>query len=459
MIAMDRYSTEIDLGPSSARRWDQNGYLHVRCHITKACVSPYQGKEIPNHEKLGLDANKIYMLLRDPGELAKAARHFDNMPLLNEHKPQSSDAPSKNKRVGSLGTDTAFNYPYLDNTLVIWDGADQAGVETGQKRELSSSYWYDPVMVPGEFEGTKYDGIMTNIRANHVALVERGRVGSDVLVADSIEGMDFMPAQKRPSRKAVLVSGALTGYLLPKLAQDAKLDLKPIVSGVTAADWPKQKAVIADAIKAGKAGKLAEDANLDDLPKFLGALDEDDMGEDAKEDDDDDEDDDDKKKAAKAAKDKAAKDAAEKAAKDKADKAAADAAAEDGDKVSKQAMDAAIAEAVTKAVAKAKSETETATVARMQAIQQAERDCRPLIGEIAVAQDSAEGVYRLTLETAGGYEAAELAGVPLSGLAAMVKRLPKPGEVEPLQQRRLAQDAAPSLAKKFPALGRIGNQG
>lgn len=39
-------------------------------------------------------------------------------------------------------------------------------------------------MEPGEFEGQPYDGRMTEIQGNHLALVEVGRAGSDVVVAD-----------------------------------------------------------------------------------------------------------------------------------------------------------------------------------------------------------------------------------------------------------------------------------
>jgi hypothetical protein len=39
-------------------------------------------------------------------------------------------------------------------------------------------------MEAGEFEGQPYDGRMTEIRGNHLALVEIGRAGADVVVAD-----------------------------------------------------------------------------------------------------------------------------------------------------------------------------------------------------------------------------------------------------------------------------------
>ena len=59
--------------------------------------------------------------------------------------------------------------------------------EKGSKREISAAYWYVPVKRAGVFEGQPYDLVMTDISANHIALVEKGRSGKDVLVADSAE--------------------------------------------------------------------------------------------------------------------------------------------------------------------------------------------------------------------------------------------------------------------------------
>jgi hypothetical protein len=179
---------------ASARQYDQDGRLHVRVsHISKANVCPYKGREIPGAEALGLDLNGVYQLLRDPTELAKAAPTFNNLQILSQHIPVSAGAPSRDMTVGSTGTDAAFNAPYLDNSLVFWDAAAIAGVESGELRELSSAYHYVADMTPGEFNGTRYDGVMRNIRGNHVAQVESGRAGSDVIVMD-----EAMPGAGQP---------------------------------------------------------------------------------------------------------------------------------------------------------------------------------------------------------------------------------------------------------------------
>lgn len=175
----------------SARRIDADGRLHVdRSHITKAAVNPYYGHEIPGYKALGLQADKVYRLFRDPVEIERGVETFKRNYILSEHVPLSvtniaEDPELKLLIVGSIGSEVSFNEPYLDADLCIWDATAIAGIETDKVRELSCAYRYVPVMEPGEFNGEPYDGRMTEIQGNHLALVEVGRAGSDVIVADS----------------------------------------------------------------------------------------------------------------------------------------------------------------------------------------------------------------------------------------------------------------------------------
>ncbi len=174
----------------SARRIDADGRLHVdRSHISKATVNPYYGKEIPGYEALGLQPDTVYRLFRDPVELERAAPTFARLPVLSEHVPitvakVAEDEELKKLIVGAIGSEITFTPPYLDADLCVWDATAIAGIETDKVRELSCAYRYVPVMEPGEFEGQPYDGRMTEIQGNHLALVEVGRAGSDVVVAD-----------------------------------------------------------------------------------------------------------------------------------------------------------------------------------------------------------------------------------------------------------------------------------
>jgi len=176
MVALDR---------ASVRSYDADGRLHVAAsNISKACVNPYWGREIPDCRELGLDPNKQYRLLRHPDELAKAADTFNNLPVLSRHVPVSADSHQPYLVIGSTGTDAAFRKPYLTNSLVIWAKPAIDAIESNEQRQLSCAYRYAADMTPGVYEGESYDGVMCDIVGNHVALVRDGRAGPEVMVGD-----------------------------------------------------------------------------------------------------------------------------------------------------------------------------------------------------------------------------------------------------------------------------------
>ena len=75
------------------------------------------------------------------------------------------------------------------------------------------------------------------------------------------------------SRKAILLQGALSAALLPRIAQDHKLpDFSKVLAKVTAKNFAGSKGKLALDIGALLKGKMAQDAKLDDLPALLDAF-------------------------------------------------------------------------------------------------------------------------------------------------------------------------------------------
>jgi hypothetical protein len=203
---------------ASARSYDANGRLHIsKTHITKATVNPYFGMEIPNSAALGLDPQRIYYMLRSPEELAKAAPTFERIQILIKHKPILNTDPPKMITVGTTGSDISFESPYLDADVCLWDETAIAGIETKTLHEWSCAYHYVAVMTAGIFEGQRYDGIMTDIQADHLAIVEDGRAGSDVIAAD--QEIKIMP---KPTKLGTALIATLGG-MSAKLALDSAL--------------------------------------------------------------------------------------------------------------------------------------------------------------------------------------------------------------------------------------------
>jgi hypothetical protein len=170
----------------TARTFDENGYLHVSTsNITKEQVVPYVGDTIPGWQELGLKPKAIYQIYRPAAEIEKAVDTFNGLPLSLDHWEMDASNMPKDKIVGSLGTDAAFDAPYLTNSLTVTDADAIKRINSGEFRDLSAGYLCDVVMESGIFDGKSYDGRMKNIRGNHVALVREGRAGHDVRVADS----------------------------------------------------------------------------------------------------------------------------------------------------------------------------------------------------------------------------------------------------------------------------------
>ena len=205
------------------RHKDVNGYLHVEVSpLTKETVNPYYGREIPGWEDEELDPEKIYYGYRAGEELKKALNTFNGIPVLDEHKLDSAERPLKEERVGYTGTSAKWEAPYIMNALIITDAAAIELIESNKQRELSASYRYTPVFKSGYFNGDKYDFIMTEIQANHIALVAEGRAGSDVLVYDSLGGE---LRSRSPSQPPQLL-GTASARACRSAAEDNNINLK-----------------------------------------------------------------------------------------------------------------------------------------------------------------------------------------------------------------------------------------
>lgn len=339
--AMDGITESLAFDRASVRTIDENGRLQIsRTNISKANVNAYYGREIPRSEELGLEPNKLYRLWRHPDELRKAAKTFNNIPVLSKHIPDFPTDPPNEFRVGVTHSNAEFDGTYLTVGMSIWDNSAIAGIESGEQRELSASYKYVADMTPGVTpDGEPYDGVMRDIFGNHEALVPDGRAGPDVLVADSL------PPELNHMRKHKVA--AIRATLKPLLAQDADLEAEV------------RKALLA-----------LDEAEKEDEKENKPADDEDDDEKDKKKTADDEDDDEDKDK--------------KKTAEDEDD--------EEDDKVSKTAMDSAIRLAADSATKKAAE--------NFRIIREAEQVVRPLIGDV-VAMDSAEDVYRTALEQSG----------------------------------------------------------
>ena len=179
-LAYDRIGLQ-----KTVRFFDEDGRLYIKqTPISKAMVNPYRGCEIPDFDRLGWEAERFYRLLRPADALTKARQTFEKIPVLLDHIHVTAERPHSESVVGATGEAADFISPYLMNSMVIWDQQAISKIKNGSQRELSCAYRYEVDPTPGVYDGEAYDGVMRNLRGNHIALVEKGRAGPDVCIWD-----------------------------------------------------------------------------------------------------------------------------------------------------------------------------------------------------------------------------------------------------------------------------------
>ena len=137
---------------------------------------------------------------RPPDEVVRVYRSedqvFDPDSLASyTHKTVTNDHPSggvmvgpenaKDLSVGMTGESWARHGDYALVPLLVSDGATIADIEAG-KVELSAGYTCTLDTSPGVTPtGEAFDASMADIRVNHVAIVHRGRAGSEARILDA----------------------------------------------------------------------------------------------------------------------------------------------------------------------------------------------------------------------------------------------------------------------------------
>lgn len=414
---------------STARTKDENGFLHVKTsHISKEVVNPYMGQEIPGYKELGLDAAKVYQCYRKGSELRAGAETFNGLPILLGHFAESAEAPQKDKRIGSMGTDAKFTAPYLDNSLIFTDQKAIDAIEAGDTVELSCSYRWTPVVQSGKFNGQAYDIIMTEIRGNHLGLVEEGRAGSDVLVHDEKPKGLGVSIKDKAVKLVASITGLLANDGIEKKEEDIIGKIGEAVEEFQKvhkeeSNEMKKEAAAMDGEGMKEAfGKMSKDEQKKTMDGFA------EMMKAKKEEKAEDED-----PEAEDEKDEKAEDQEE----EKKEKAE-DEDPEEKEESDDKAMDAAIS--------KAKDDMK----AHYKALDAAANDVRPVIGHIdALSFDSADAIYGKALEmqkvNTKGFEPSAY-----KGMFSVLKTNRASAKVVPL-----ANDSAATLSGSFAGLKNV----
>lgn len=186
---LDKYLRNCNAMDSITKRVnDVNGWTEIKDNpLSKVGVFPYSGRSIG-----APDPNKIYMVYRPESELSAPStiESFKLIPWVDDHTMLGDTdkglTPAEQKGIeGVIGEEVYFKDDTLYGNIKIFSERLAGLIEAG-KKELSAGYRCMYEMASGVFNGMRYDAVQRNIRGNHLALVQEGRMGPDVAVLDRL---------------------------------------------------------------------------------------------------------------------------------------------------------------------------------------------------------------------------------------------------------------------------------
>lgn len=197
-------------------RLTRDGYLVADAKIARTGIQLYTGKEVDPENKAGFRDKAIVRVFRPESEVfsSDALASFAHRPVTNDHPAEAVSATNwKAHSVGMTGNEIARDGDFIRVPMVVMDQAAIQDVKAG-KRELSCGYQSKIVFDAGTTpQGEAYDAIQTDIRGNHLAIVARGRAGSECRIGD--QGAPETGSPKAPSHhgdrhmtlKTIIVDG------------------------------------------------------------------------------------------------------------------------------------------------------------------------------------------------------------------------------------------------------------
>ncbi len=185
-----------DAAPVSGVRKTRDGYLVADVRIARCGnIQTYGGSELGKPDMATVRVYRPEGTVFDTAAMAS----FAHRPVTVNHPSRMVDAENwRVHAVGMTGGEVARDGEFIRVPLVLMDAAAIEEVEAGT-REVSCGYACDIAWEPGKTpDGQDYDAMVTRIVGNHLAIVPKGRAGSECRIGDRTE--DPTPKEKPTTR-------------------------------------------------------------------------------------------------------------------------------------------------------------------------------------------------------------------------------------------------------------------
>lgn len=162
-------------------RKTEDGYLVAEARSVRTGIQLYAGSEVGKPE---LPVVRVYRPA-DQVFADASLQSFTHAPVTMDHPAEAVTADNwKKLAVGEVSTAAKKDGEWVHLPLILKDAAAIEAVETG-KRELSAGYTCELVWGDGVApDGSAFDAKQSNIKINHLAIVDRARAGSQARIGD-----------------------------------------------------------------------------------------------------------------------------------------------------------------------------------------------------------------------------------------------------------------------------------
>lgn len=175
------------------------GYIRAKAVVTRTGIFLYNNPD-----------GSIRRELRHPEDVwnEDSIASMELIPVTNNH-PDEKLVNSKNSKklaIGYTGETIKKDGNYILANVVITDQDAVDWVKNQGRKELSLGYTVDLVPENGSFNGEPYDFRQTNIRYNHLAIVNQARAGAEARIAlDSQDTVEILTEVEQMAKRKIKI--------------------------------------------------------------------------------------------------------------------------------------------------------------------------------------------------------------------------------------------------------------
>lgn len=258
----------ITLDQAPVRMYDTpEGYLRGEAVVTRTGIFTYKTT----------DGGEMKQL-RHPSEVFKKASldTLRQIPVTLNHPPEMvTAATAKRYSVGYTGD--AYNTDNQGNVIVsftITDAQAVLAVKQGGKRQLSLGYYQNLLPEQGLYDGQAYTHRQTDIRYNHLAIVDQARAGNVATINtdDLLTQLIYCPTEDSTMPTDVRMDAVTHNGITYQVPPEVRVAMDSMTTTIAASATEKQEAQKAfDTLKANFDAATAKVIALEEAAKTVEA--------------------------------------------------------------------------------------------------------------------------------------------------------------------------------------------